>query len=164
MNRGTKFIARTGIIAALYFILTFAVAPIAYGPLQFRIGEALTLLPLLFPEAILGLTIGCFAANMLSPFSWADIVFGTLATLVAALMTYGIGQLMKNKSIILRCIIGALPPILINAIALPAMWFFLGSDTAYWINLAMMLGTQSGTVLLIGMPLTISLSKTKIGK
>jgi uncharacterized membrane protein len=180
MNRGTKFIARTGIIAALYFILTFAVAPIAYGPLQFRIGEALTLLPLLFPEAILGLTIGCLGANILSPFSWADVVFGTLATLVAGCMTYFIGwyfrkkgkktEVMdqqvinkeKDKKMLFQCLLGSIPPIFVNAIALPLMWLILGSDSAYWLNFGMLVGTQTATVLVLGTPLTLALSRTKI--
>ncbi|MDD4120403.1 MAG: QueT transporter family protein [Clostridia bacterium] len=180
MNRGTKFIARTGIIAALYFILTFAVAPIAYGPLQFRIGEALTLLPLLFPEAILGLTIGCLGANILSPFSWADVVFGTLATLVAGCMTYFVGwyfrkkgkktEVMdqqvinkeKDKKMFFQCLLGSIPPIFVNAIALPLMWLILGSDSAYWLNFGMLVGTQTATVLVLGTPLTLALSRTKI--
>lgn len=180
MKRGNKFIARTGIIAALYFILTFAVAPIAYGPLQFRIGESLTILPFLFPEAILGLTIGCLAANILSPFSWADVVFGTLATLIAALMTYGIGRYFQkkgkiqtsldieinvpksNKKNLVGCIVASFPPILVNAVVIPLMWLILGSDSAYWLNFGMMIGTQSATILLLGVPLTLALSKRKL--
>lgn len=180
MKRGTKFVARTGIIAALYFILTFAVAPIAYGPLQFRIGEALTLLPLLFPEAILGLTIGCLGANILSPFSWADVVFGTLATLVAGCMTYFIGWFFRKKGktmdvsgdqfirkerdkrMFFQCLLGSIPPIFVNAVALPLMWLILGSDSAYWVNFGMLLGTQTATVLVLGTPLTLALARAKI--
>ena len=60
----TRFIVRSSVIAALYAALTLVLAPVAYGPVQFRVSEALTILPLFFPEAIPGLFVGCFIANI----------------------------------------------------------------------------------------------------
>ena len=78
----TRSIATAGIIAALYVALTLALRPLAFGELGFecRISEAMTLLPVLFPEAIPGLTIGCLISNLFSPVGALDIVFGTLAS------------------------------------------------------------------------------------
>ena len=80
------FLVRGAIIAALYVGLTYAGAPLAYGGVQFRISEALTILPVFTPAAIPGLTIGCFLANLGSPLGLTDIVCGTLATLIAAVL------------------------------------------------------------------------------
>ncbi len=77
----------TAVVAALYAVLTLALPMLSYGPIQIRFSEALTVLPFLFPETIPGLAIGCFLSNLLgSPYA-LDMIFGTLATLVAALWT-----------------------------------------------------------------------------
>ena len=80
-------IVRVAMIAGIYVVLTFAFAPISYGPLQIRIAEALTVLPYVGPEAVGGLFIGCLLANILGGLGIWDIVLGSLATLVAALLT-----------------------------------------------------------------------------
>ena len=76
----TRFIARAAIIAAAYAILTLSLAPIAYGSLQLRLAEALTVLAYFSPAAVCGLTVGCAVANFWSPFGITDVVFGALAT------------------------------------------------------------------------------------
>lgn len=87
MIYSTKSVTRAGMIAALYAALTLIIHPASYGPIQFRVSEALTLLPVLLPEAVPGLTVGCLVANLLGATPWYDVVFGTLATLLAALCT-----------------------------------------------------------------------------
>lgn len=82
------FIVRAAVIAALYAALTLALYPISFGAVQFRVSEALTLLPVLLPEAIPGLFVGCLLANLIGSATVWDIAFGSLATLIAALMTY----------------------------------------------------------------------------
>ena len=97
---------RAGMIAALYAVLTLAFQPISYGPVQFRVSEALTLLPVLTADAIPGLTIGCLVANLLGGALWYDVVFGTLATLLAAVCTR---RLRKHSAA------AAAMPVLFNA-------------------------------------------------
>ncbi len=174
MNKARKvtiIVARLAVEAALYFVLTFFMQPIAFSPvLQFRVGEALTLLPIIFPEAVVGVSLGCLLANIFSPYAWYDIVFGTLATVIAAICTYFIGRLLKNKSMIWRALAGSIPPILVNAAVLPLMWLLAMGDAAYWFNFAMLTVTQAGAVICIGVPLVLALSKTdalinvKVGK
>jgi len=65
MNRKTRFIVEAAVIAAIYAVLTYALAPFAYGQIQVRVSEALTVLPLFTPAAIPGLFIGCLLANIL---------------------------------------------------------------------------------------------------
>ena len=81
-----KNLCLSGIIAALYAGLTILLQAISFGPVQIRVAEAMTLLPLLTPAAVPGLAIGCFVANLICS-TWQDWVFGTLATLIAAVMT-----------------------------------------------------------------------------
>lgn len=83
----TRTLARGALIAAVYAALTLALAPISYGQMQVRVSEALTLLPVLMPEAVPALAVGCLLANLLGGCSIFDILFGTLATLLAAVCT-----------------------------------------------------------------------------
>lgn len=85
-KRNTVYAVQGALIAASYAALTYAVAPLSFVPTQFRISEALTILPVFTPAAIPGLTIGCIIANLSSPYP-LDMIFGTLATVLAAVMT-----------------------------------------------------------------------------
>lgn len=87
MKKGTVYTVQGALIAAIYAALTYAVAPLSFGATQFRISEALTVLPVFTPAAIPGLSIGCIIANIGSPYGPIDIVLGSLATVLAALMT-----------------------------------------------------------------------------
>ena len=85
--QNTRALARGAIIAALYTALTVLLAPLSYGEVQIRFSEAFTLLPILMPEAVPALLVGCLLANILGGCTIFDIVFGSLATLLAALCT-----------------------------------------------------------------------------
>ena len=81
-------------IAAIYAALTLIFAPLSFGPVQMRPAEALTLLPILTADAIPGLFIGCFLVNLITGSIWFDVVFGSIATLLAAILSY---KLRKNR-------------------------------------------------------------------
>ncbi len=83
----TRSLCVSAVIAALYAALTILLAPISYGNIQLRVSEAMTLLPMLLPQAIPGLFVGCLIANLYTGML-TDIIFGSLATLLAALGTY----------------------------------------------------------------------------
>ncbi len=158
----TVVFVRIAVEAALYFVLTFFVPAISYGPLQFRVGEALAMLPLVFPEAVVGVTLGCLIANVFSPYAWFDVLFGTLATLLGCVGTYLIGRVLIEKKLWLRALIGGFPPILINASLLPLIWYLTGTDVAYLLNFALILLTEAGAVWLLGIPLVLGLNKAKL--
>lgn len=111
----TRMLARGAIIAALYTALTLLLAPLSYGEVQIRFSEAFTLLPVLLPEAIPALAIGCLLSNILGGCTIFDIAFGTLATLLAALCTRR-----------LRCNIwlAAAMPVLFNGVIVGAVVHF----------------------------------------
>ena len=91
-TRKIHFLVEAGLIGALYAVLTYvsSMMGLAYGEVQFRISEALTILPVFTPAAIQGLVIGCIIANIGSPFGMVDIVCGSLATLAAAGFSYAV--------------------------------------------------------------------------
>ena len=80
-------LTRAAAIAALYAVLTIALAPLSFNIGQFRVSEALTVLPVLLPEAIPGLALGCLISKLYGSATVWDVVFGTFATLLAAALT-----------------------------------------------------------------------------
>lgn len=125
-HSATHRIALAGIIAAIYTALSMlsSVFGIAYGPIQCRFSEAMTVLPFLIPEAIPGLFVGCLLTNLMSTVGPLDIVLGSLATLLAALWT----RRMPNKYL------APLPPVLCNAVIIGAMiaWYQVGFSSGFW--------------------------------
>ena len=109
-DKKTREIVLGAVIAALYVALTLPFAPIAYGPVQFRISEALTILPYFTPAAVPGVPLGCLLSNILMGAPLPDIVFGTIATLVGAIFSY---RLRVHKYLV------CLPPIVANALIIP---------------------------------------------
>lgn len=112
-NKSAKFIAEGALIAALYVILTFisSVFGLSSGVIQLRLSEALCVLPVFTPAAIPGLFIGCIVANLLTGSVIADVVFGSLATLAAAVIL----RFMKNPP----KIVAPLPNIVMNTAVVP---------------------------------------------
>ena len=113
MKDKTLFLTRAARIAALYVILTFIAQAfgLASGMIQIRLSEMLTVMPLIFKEAIPGLWIGCMIANILIGCALWDVVFGTLATFLGAVGTYYIGRK--------KPILGPIFPVLSNMIIVP---------------------------------------------
>lgn len=102
---------RCAVIAAVYVVLCLVLAPFSYGAVQVRVAEALCLLPVFGAEYIVGVTLGCFLANLFGS-TIIDVVFGTLATLLACLVTYRLRHL-RIKGL---AIPASLPPVLFNAV------------------------------------------------
>lgn len=149
----TKHLAFNAVIAALYFVLSYYLQPLSFGAIQFRVAEAMTILPLFNPYNIIGLTVGCLVTNLLSPFGAADIVVGTLATLIAGCLTYACRK---------RPLVGAAFPVLVNAILLPFVWALSGAPEAYIVNFSTVLVSQAVIVYCLGIPLYHALKRTKL--
>ena len=155
----TKRICRAGIIAALYVAFTYAFGAIAYeGYLEIRPAEALTILPLFFPEAVPALYIGCMLANLGSPLLVYDVFIGSLATLLAALATWAVGKLIRSHA--LRVAVGGIFPVAVNAFCIPLIIVFLCNtmvaETAamsYWFFVGSLAATQALWVYALGIPL-----------
>lgn len=152
-----KAVCRAGIIAAMYAALTLTLSQFAYGPIQLRPAEALTLLPLLYAESVPALFVGCLIANLLSPYGVWDIVIGSAITLMAAVFTYFTPKFVKKP--ILRVIIGGIFPVLLNALILPLMWLLVMGDAGFWLNLLSLGGTQLIFVYALGAPLILLMGR-----
>ncbi|MBU9744520.1 QueT transporter family protein [Lachnospiraceae bacterium ASD3451] len=109
-NKKVLFITQAAMIAAVYVVLTLVFAPFGFGQVQFRISEALTILPMFTPAAIPGLFVGCLLGNILAGSILPDILFGSLATLIGAVGSY---LLRKHRYLV------PLPPILANILIVP---------------------------------------------
>ena len=109
-KEASYFMTYAAAISAIYIVLTMVFAPISFGPIQFRISEALCILPFFTPAAIPGLFIGCFLSNLLCGAAVLDVVFGSIATLIGAAGSYA---LRRNRWMV--CV----PPILSNTIIIP---------------------------------------------
>ena len=109
MNKhfNVKYLVKAGIIAAIYVVLVFVFSFSSFGPIQFRVAEALTILPFFTSAAIPGLFVGCLIANILGGAVIWDIIFGSLATLLAAYLSY---KLRKHTLLV------PIPPIVVNSI------------------------------------------------
>ena len=159
----TRALARAGIIAALYAALTYAFAPVAYGPLQIRPAEALCILPIFFIESVPGLFVGCALANLLSGYGIYDIAFGSLTTLVAAILTFIIGLILRRN--FLSAVLGGIPPILFNAIVIPFVIILGDVETpmaAYWALFGEFMLTQSVWVYALGLPLYFAVKRLRV--
>ena len=112
MRNKTRKIVFAALIAAIYAALTIILAPISYGLLQIRISEVFTVLPFFSAFPIWGLFVGCMVSNFFSPFGIIDMIFGSLATLFAATITYYIGK----SNIPYKKYLAPLPAVIVNAI------------------------------------------------
>ena len=167
MNRKntTLRIVTAAVIAAAYAALTIVLAPISYGPVQFRVSEALTALPFLMPFSVWGIFIGCVLANLYTG-SVLDIVFGSLATLLAGLLTAWFG---KKGNTVKNRLLACLMPVFFNAVIVGAVltWGYQFQEfpdnplASYGFN-ALTVGLGEAAVLyLIGYPLLSQLPKIK---
>ena len=140
----------SAVIAALYAALTLLLAPISYGPIQLRLSEALTVLPILLPQAVPGLFVGCLIANLYTGML-TDILFGSLATLLAAIGTY----LLRKKPVL-----AAACPVVSNGVIV-GLVLSLSFNLPVALTMAEVAIGEIGAVLL-GMLLLSGMKRAKI--
>ena len=116
-------IAKLAAVAAIYVALTYALGFMSYGNIQFRVAEMLTLLCFYKKDYGISLVIGCFLANIFSPMMLMDMVFGTLATLLAVLLIFISPNLY----------IASLAPVLTNAVIV-GIELTVAFHTPFWLN------------------------------
>ena len=119
MKKRAAFITQSAMIAAMYAALTIFTWQFSSLAIQLRLAEAMCVLPALTPAAIPGLTIGCAFANLVAG-NVPDAVFGTLATLLAAVVTALMAKLFKGK----LCALYPLPAVLFNAMVVPFVLYY----------------------------------------
>ena len=164
-RRSIVYLTQGAVIAAVYAVLTVAMWQFSSLQIQVRISEAFCVLPLFTNAAVPGLFIGCFVANLIAG-NVPDMIFGSLTTLCAALITYFLGRKLKGK---LRIGFAPLPAVLLNAIVVPYILYygygfqdFLGYTEFLPVialnTLSVFIG-QGIACYGIGVPLTIALDR-----
>jgi uncharacterized membrane protein len=133
----SRFLVRAAVYAALYAALTLApgLSALAYGPVQFRVSEALMVFACFDPAAVVGLTVGCAIANLGSPMMPVDTLVGSLLTLAAGLIMYRVGPR----------VVALVAPVVINAFGVAAMLAII-LDLPYWAS-ALWVGIGEAAVL-----------------
>ncbi len=145
---GVRKVALAGVIAGAYIAVTLLFAPLSYGMVQIRISEALTLLPFLFPEAIPGLFAGCLLANFAGGFGLADVIFGSAATLAAAVLT------ARMPTVFLA----ALSPVVINMVVVGGYLSVL-LEVPLLLSMLYVGAGESVACFLLGIPLVLMLQR-----
>ncbi|HHT24547.1 MAG TPA: QueT transporter family protein [Clostridiaceae bacterium] len=184
MNRKHYNLIFAGVLAGLYLVLTLPFAQIASGMIQFRLAEAITVLPALTPAAIPGVFLGCLLANFLNLQNLGpiDIFGGSLTTLLAAYLTYVLAKPLRRylkleeseqleeiglrKYANISRIVSLIPPVILNGLIVGTYLPFLFSPEtpAISVILTTILSiTVSQTIVIfgLGLPLLIGLSKNK---
>jgi len=153
----TKYLTKSGLIAAIYIILVLIQVPmgdLAFGPIQLRFAEGLTLLPLVESAAVPGLFVGCLVSNLIlasySSFGLIDILGGSLVTLVAAYLT----SKMPNK------FTASLPPIILNGLIV-SIWVSYFTNVSYWITVLGISGGEIASVAIFGTIMLSAYNKVK---
>jgi uncharacterized membrane protein len=142
-----------GVVAALYTALTLVFAPISFSQIQLRVSEALTLLPVLSGASVPGLFIGCLISNLITGQPWQDVVFGSLATLIAALLTR---KFRKKIGL------AALMPVLVNGLVIGLMLYYVYGLPAF-ISILTVGAGELAVCFLLGIPLVGILRQRGIG-
>lgn len=155
-NKKITSMLYSAIIAALYVVLTYiaSLMGLSSGAIQLRFSEALTVLPIFMPEAIAGLFVGCFISNVLAGGIIWDVIFGSLATLVAAILTRKFRKIIPLSFSF---------PILMNTLVIPPIVYFLyrAPSTLILTYITVFIG-EFISVVLFGTILYKSLKKSKL--
>lgn len=148
-DKRTRYIAEGAILGAIYAAITILLAPISYGQIQVRVAEALTVLPYFTPSAIPGLFVGCIVANIYGG-GILDIIFGSLASLVAALLS----RKAPKPWLV------PLPPVIINGLVIGWVLFKV-EGLPYWLTVGTVTLGQAIACYGLGYPLLLILEKNR---
>ena len=149
-NPVVRRVAIGAVIAAAYAALCMLLQPISFPALQFRLSEALCVLPMFFPEAVPGLFVGCLLANLLGGNGILDVVFGSLATLAAAWGTYKLRRWP---------LLAILPPVVINAVVIGiVLYYAVGAPLL--LEMGTIFLTQAAVCYVVGYPLYLLLNRS----
>ena len=166
MKVSVRKLVISAVIGAVYAVLTMVLAPVSYGPVQFRISEAMCILPFFYPFTSWGLFIGCILANVISEYGIIDIVFGSLATLLAAATTAAIGKAGRDR--IWMKVLACLPPVIFNGVIVGAVLAYSATPDAFMQGMLVMGGQvalgEAVVMYVVGLPLMIYLPKKVFGR
>jgi uncharacterized membrane protein len=154
------------LVAAVYAVVTILTASFAYGPIQFRIAEALCILPFFMPFTTWGLFVGCILSNTIRPVGPLDMIFGSLATLGCCLCIAAIGKRWDGKSWG-KCTLACLMPAIWNGVIIGALLALTAGEqegarlSLFFLYGAEVAAGELAVMFILGLPLMRWLPKTK---
>ncbi len=150
----TQKVVRIAIIAALYAVFTIALVPISYGPIQFRVSEALKVFVLFDPWLSLGIGIGTLFANLASPFigPW-ELIWMPITDAAGGLLAYGVYRLLHKRWAVVPMLVYALTTggavgLMLTVLGLGGFWFLSATIVASEI-----------IIFLAGLPIVMSIRR-----
>lgn len=149
----SRYLVRSACIAAVYVLMTVCLTPFSWDLIQCRVSEALCVLPLFTSASIPGLFVGCVLANLLMGLPLPDVLFGSLATLLAALCTYGMRRHVTK-------FLSPLPSVLFNAVIVAALLvhvYHIGQP--YWLCVSYIAIGQAIACFGLGIPLLLTFER-----
>lgn len=149
----SRRITNIGVMTALYVAATFACSGLAYGQVQFRVSELLMLLCFFNKDYIISMNLGCLIVNIFSPLGFVDVIFGTSATLIAALLIY----FTRNK---VNLLVASLYPVLTNGLIVGFELNYV-FKTPFLVNLGWVALGEFVCVSVLGVIVVSALSKNK---
>lgn len=154
-RRNTRYIVTAAVIAAAYAALTYVSYPLSYGAVQIRISEALNVLAFFTPAAVPGLAVGCLIGNIGSTLGVWDMLFGTAATVLTAV----IFRLLKKASLPVRYVAAVIVPTLINALFVGGEIVLLlasggGKAVAFLLTFSEVAIGEAAVMAVLGLPLS----------
>ena len=149
----SRRITNIGVMTALYVVATLACSPLAYGQVQFRVSEMLMLLCYFNKDYIISMTLGCVIVNIFSPLGFMDVVFGTAATLIAALLIY----CTRNK---VNLLVASLFPVVANGLIVGAELTYLFHEN-FFVNAGFVALGEFVCVSVLGVIVVGALSKNE---
>ena len=162
----TILLAQSGVIAAAYVALTVLLQPICFGPVQCRLSEMLTILPIYTPAAVPGLTVGCFLSNLIgltsgvNPAGAWDLLFGTVATLSAALLT----RWLRGVRWLKLPVAASIPPVVINAVIVGAELYVMYGGFPLYVHILLVGVGQIVSCTVGGSLLALTMEKSGLSR
>jgi|BioPla2DNA2_1021312.scaffolds.fasta_scaffold00379_22 uncharacterized membrane protein len=144
-------LVKIAVVAAIYVVITVAIEPLSYGVIQFRFSELLMLLCFYKLDYCISLTLGCAIANLFSPFAIIDVPFGTLATLISAILIYKCNKLW----------LASIFPTILNGIIV-GLELNIFYDLPLWGSALSVACGEFVVVTLLGVPVFLALQKNKL--
>ncbi len=146
-----NFLTKTALVASIYAIMTWAFYFVGYNAIQFRLSEILVLLAFFDKKYIPGLVLGCFIANMVSPFGIVDIVFGTFASLMVVVMIALTRKILgfNKKSLYIASLWASVSAFIIAF----EIVFIFGAPESFWFWTAMVAIGEFTVVTILGCPI-----------
>lgn len=124
-------LTKMGLIAALYIAITLVIAPVSFGPIQFRLSEMFNYLALFHKRYVIAVTLGVVIVNFISsPYGLIDVVIGGLSTFFVLIISRAVTK--RIKSLKLKMVVMA-TIVVVSMFTIAGQIYFISDSTeTFW--------------------------------